>query len=167
MPGSEKVSESAKAAFREKTRGDVGIITSPFCLGNVDKDEKYLLVHTNIVVPIIWNFWFWWDSKSVLNQLKESFPNECLGFSLSLRFFRGNWETITIWKNSKDLKNFYIKGTHARVMMSWRKYIKYGENAITTRYTISGKELDIEGYGATKAFFNKIKHGQLGLWNEK
>eukprot|EP00834_Sanchytrium_tribonematis_P007266 NODE_634_length_5185_cov_0.548565.p4 type:complete len:170 gc:universal NODE_634_length_5185_cov_0.548565:1644-1135(-) len=168
MTGSEKVAKDIKATFN-KTHAGVGFMINPIKKGNIDKDEDYLLVHTNIQIPAYWNLSFYWDAGKVQKQLAELMPDECVAMTTMVRpfwnFFWGDWETITVWKSREALKNFYLKGNHARVLMRWRNYVKYGENAVTFRYKISGEELaHVDGYDGTKEFFLKIKSEVLPLW---
>ena len=166
MTGSDKITDAVKLAFREKTKG-VGKMCVPFKSGNIKKDCEYLLVHTNIVIPLKWNLAFLWNTKKVFSQIEKSFPDDCAGHAAAVRPSRGNWETISIWKGESELKKFYLKGDHAKIMMSWRKIIKYGENAITTRYKVSGKEMvNISGQGDTLNLFAKVKEGKFELWKK-
>ena len=160
-----ETSDEFKIEFRKLTEG-VGLITKPFVGGNIDTNKEYLLVHTNIKIPFKKNWSFYKDAALAEKQILESMPDACVGYLLSNKFLKGNWETVTIWRDLDAVKAFYVKGEHAKIMFRWKGLVKYGENTITTRYKIQGMDLHINGYQQTKDFLKKIKLGSLDLWKE-
>ena len=162
MAASKHISQEVRNAFAKKTQG-VGIMCLPF-ESNYDKDEEYLLVHTNIVIPFYYTYSFWRDVIKIDTQIQTALASgDIVARTASNKFFSGNWETITVWKNEQAIKNFYTKGEHAKVMMKWTSYMKAGENYMILRYKIQGKDMDIKGYRQTKTFFAMVKAGALEL----
>eukprot|EP00835_Amoeboradix_gromovi_P002061 NODE_108_length_19701_cov_0.369452.p8 type:complete len:163 gc:universal NODE_108_length_19701_cov_0.369452:1885-2373(+) len=158
-----KVSKEVELAFRKKTAG-IGQFVKPVVFNGVDEDANYLLVHTTIIVPFKWNLAFFLDTGKVKAQLHQMMPAECVGEALAVRPLSGIWETITVWKSIQGMKEYYLKGDHAKVMFKWNKYTKVGENILTWKYKISGKELNFDGYSKTKEMFLMIKDGGLESW---
>jgi hypothetical protein len=80
----------------------------------MDKTDKLILVHTNLVIPFTSLPAFFLDNSKVVKQLDELIKGDVptlKAYLLMAKPLSANFETITAWKSTKDLANFYMFGT--------------------------------------------------------
>ena len=104
--------------------------------------DKAILSHTSFITPLSKSVAVVADISRVnrqLDQLLADGDSGLLAISLLAKPFDGCYETISVWRDSKSLVNFYAKGTHGKVMKNWKKFLTQEpfERSDVVRYSIS------------------------------
>jgi quinol monooxygenase YgiN len=158
------------AAFRAKTCHPT-LLTSPFAFNahtTVVHDQDLIMVHTNISVPLVHRPAFHYDNHFVFKQLMEHANKDSglVGYTASAKILEGNFQTITVWKDTKSLAAFYARGHHGDTMKRWKPYITMGENALTDRYVVKMSDLPSKD-ADLQEFWRRVRNQEFPEWKRK
>jgi hypothetical protein len=161
------VTMTTATAFRAKTC-QPSLLTSPFSLNSytaVLPDQDLILVHTNITIPLLDRIAFHYDNHLVVKQLLElqNRDSGLVGHSLRAHLWQGNYQTITVWRDTKALASFYARGHHGDTMKRWKSSIKMGETALTDRYIVKLNDLP-EKESDLQEFWRRVGNQEFPVW---
>lgn len=131
----------------------------------IEPEQDLILVHTNMNVNI-WNVLpFGRDLQRIRTNLQELLKSDTglVAMSLTANPWKGNYQTISVWKDTRSLASFYARGVHGKVMKDWRSKLDKPRNVDSDRYVVKMNQLPRK-YGDLSKFWQLVRNRGLPLW---
>ena len=105
------------------------------------------------------------DNSKVISQITDllSKENGPVFFSATARPHLANAQTISIWKNVKDLAAFYYQGNHKDVMKRWEGYA-YDLGSFVERLSIKREDIPDNDTKAVKDLWEDVFNDKFPKW---